>query len=213
MNCPQCGHKTTSVNRSEPIENGTKQSRTRECEDCELTFTTHEEPVYDGVQVKKRGGEELEEYDREKLRDGIEKAVTGLEVSDECVDELIVFVEDEIDSKESDIVSSDFIGQLVADRLLEIDGVAFMRFVSVFKGFSKPEQFEEALQQVNDTESESSDSNDNPNSGANGTDNVDGEDDRDGKDGSENNVGGETAVTEQGGSNEEKPSSSSETNP
>lgn len=148
MHCSKCGHTSTEVVSSKTTKEGAQRRRRRECKQCGFRFTTYEHVPWDSTQVQKRDGS-LEQYRTEKLRDGIQTAITDTNVSDETVNEIINAIERGIQNKDGKIVSSEFIGHEVADQLLDVNGVAFMRFVSVFEGFSRPEQFEKALRKIN----------------------------------------------------------------
>lgn len=147
MNCPQCGYESCSVIASESTHGGEAQRRRRECDECGFRFTTYEHTPWDRLQVQKRDGT-LEDYRTEKLRSGIETAIIDTDVNGNAVDTIINQIESTLREEDGEIVSSEKLGNLVADELLERNEVAYMRFVSVFQGFSRPEQFERALEQI-----------------------------------------------------------------
>jgi transcriptional repressor NrdR len=148
MDCPDCGHGTSRVVDSRPSEDGTAVRRRRECQRCGFRFTTYERTEWDR-QVEKRDGT-VEPYSREKLRAGIERAVEKRPVTDDQVAEIIDAVEAELRERESRIVSSTAIGDTVSERLRTLDKVAYLRFVSVYKAFSDPEEFRRELDEVLD---------------------------------------------------------------
>jgi transcriptional repressor NrdR len=124
--------------------------RRRECQRCSFRFTTYERPEWDALQVKKRDGS-IEPFDREKLRAGIERAVEKRPVDDAAVRDVVDTVETAVRERDARIVSSSLIGDLVSERLRDIDGVAYIRFVSVYRAFSDPEEFLRELDAVLDT--------------------------------------------------------------
>lgn len=151
MNCPDCGDERTRVIDTETSADGTSVRRRRECPRCSFRFTTYERPGWDSLQVKKRDGT-IEPFDPAKLRAGIERAVEKRDVSDRRVTDLVDEVESTLQDRETRIVSSSLIGELVSERLRDVDKVAYIRFVSVYKAFSEPEEFLRELDAVLDAE-------------------------------------------------------------
>lgn len=151
MDCPDCGHDRTRVVDTEPSDDGTSVRRRRECQRCSFRFTTYERPEWETLQVKKRD-ETIEPYAREKLRAGIDRAVEKRPVTDERVTAVVDEIEEDLKDRGTRIVSSSLIGDLVSDRLRDLDKVAYIRFVSVYKAFSDPEEFLRELDAVLDEE-------------------------------------------------------------
>ena len=151
IDCPDCGGERARVIDTETSGDGTSVRRRRECRECSFRFTTYERPEWDSLQVKKRNGT-IEAFDRTKLRAGIERAVQKREVSERTVTNLVDDIESTVQNRETKIVSSRLIGELVSDRLQDIDKVAYIRFVSVYKVFSEPEEFLRELDAVLDAE-------------------------------------------------------------
>lgn len=146
MHCPDCGNETSRVVDSRPIDGGTAIRRRRECQACEFRFTTYERTEWD-VQVKKSDGA-IEPFSRAKLRAGIERAVEKRPVSGAEIDAIVDEVEDRLREQESRIVDSTVVGDLVSERLHELDSVAYLRFVSVYRAFSDPEEFRRELDRL-----------------------------------------------------------------
>ncbi|MEA1932104.1 transcriptional regulator NrdR [Halohasta litorea] len=151
MHCPDCGHEHTHVIDTEPHESDLSVRRRRECQRCSFRFTTYERPMWDALQVKKRDGS-IEPFSREKLRGGIERAVEKRPVDESAVSEIVDATEAELQERNTQIVASELIGDLVSERLRAVDGVAYIRFVSVYKAFSEPEEFRRELDAVLDAE-------------------------------------------------------------
>jgi transcriptional repressor NrdR len=149
MNCPDCGDERTRVIDTETSADGTSVRRRRECQHCSFRFTTYERPEWDSLQVKKRDGT-IEPFDRTKLRAGIERAVEKRDVSETTVTSLVDDIESGLQDRETRIISSSLIGELVSERLRDVDKVAYIRFVSVYKAFSEPEEFLRELDAVLD---------------------------------------------------------------
>jgi len=147
MNCPDCGDEQTRVIDTETSADGTSVRRRRECQRCSFRFTTYERPEWDSLQVKKRNGT-IEPFNRTKLRAGIERAVEKRDVSETTVTTLVDDIESALQDRETRLVSSSLIGELVSDRLRDLDKVAYIRFVSVYKAFSEPQEFLRELDAV-----------------------------------------------------------------
>jgi transcriptional repressor NrdR len=153
MDCPDCGDERTRVIDTETDSGGTSVRRRRECQRCSFRFTTYERPEWDSLQVKKRD-DTIEPFDRAKLRGGIERAVEKRAVAERTVTELLDDIESTLQNRETRIVSSSLIGELVSERLRDVDKVAYIRFVSVYKAFSEPEEFLRELDALLDAELE-----------------------------------------------------------
>ena len=147
MNCPDCHNDRTRVLDTGPNAEGDTVRRRRECQRCSFRFTTYERPEWDSLQVKKRDGS-IEPYDQQKLRNGIARAVEKRPITDEQVTELLETIETELRARDERIVASTLIGDLVSENLRTLDKVAYIRFVSVYKAFSEPQEFLRELDAV-----------------------------------------------------------------
>lgn len=147
MNCPDCGDERTRVIDTEASTEGTAVRRRRECQRCSFRFTTYERPEWDSLQVKKRDGT-IEPFDKKKLRTGVERAVEKRDVTSETVTNLVDGVELSLTDRETRIIASSLLGELVSERLRDVDKVAYIRFVSVYEAFSEPEEFLRELDAV-----------------------------------------------------------------
>ena len=146
MRCPYCDHDNSRVTDSRDASDGIK--RRRECARCGLRFTTVERPFTAAQLVVKRDGRR-EEFDREKVRNGILTACTKRPVSSQAIDRLVDDVERQIGGLGKAEVPGTVIGQLVMEALKALDHVAYVRFASVYRNFADLESFAlevEALQ-------------------------------------------------------------------
>ncbi|MDB2226416.1 transcriptional regulator NrdR [Halorubrum ezzemoulense] len=159
MNCPDCGNERTRVIDTGASTDGTSVRRRRECQRCSFRFTTYERPEWESLQVKKRDGT-IEPFDRQKLRAGIERAVEKRDVTETTVTTLVDDIESELQDQEARIVSSSLIGELVSENLRTLDKIAYIRFVSVYKAFSEPQEFLRELDAVLDAELDDFDASD-----------------------------------------------------
>ncbi len=151
MDCPDCGNGRTRVIDTGTSGDGTSVRRRRECQRCSFRFTTYERPGWESLQVKKRDGT-LESFDRQKLRAGIDRAVEKRDVTETTVTALVDEIEEELQDREGRIVASSLVGELVSENLRRLDKVAYIRFVSVYKAFSEPQEFLKELDAVLDAE-------------------------------------------------------------
>ncbi|MDZ7687126.1 MAG: transcriptional regulator NrdR [Halobacteriales archaeon] len=147
MNCPSCESEKTNVVDSRPTEGGTAVRRRRECPDCSTRFTTYERTEWDGTQVRKRDGD-IEPFDHEKLLGGVLRAVEKRPVSENEARSIADEVEEEVLSNGSNVVETSEIGEKVSERLRDVDEVAYLRFVSVYKEFDDPAEFERELDRI-----------------------------------------------------------------
>lgn len=147
MRCPHCNFKNTKVLDSRPIEEGRSIRRRRECESCDFRFTTFERieevPL---IVVKKEGTRE--EYSRDKLMRGLIRACEKRPVALEQLENIAVEIERELRNRGTSEVKSDEIGEMVMDRLADVDEVAYVRFASVYRQFKDISVFLDELKDL-----------------------------------------------------------------
>ena len=143
MRCPYCDHDNSRVTDSRDASDGIK--RRRECARCGLRFTTVERPFSAAQLVVKRDGRR-EEFDREKVRNGILTACTKRPVSSQAIDRLVDDVERQIGALGKAEVPGTMIGQLVMEALKALDHVAYVRFASVYRNFADLESFAQEVE-------------------------------------------------------------------
>ena len=144
MKCPKCGKDEDKVLDSRSIREGATIRRRRECLACGYRFTTHEEIDRDEIMVIKRDGRR-EPFSRSKLEQCVRVACQKSTISDEKVRELLDGV---VSSLEGEEIASERIGQLVMERLHQIDEVAYIRFASVYRRFTDLNQFLAAISEM-----------------------------------------------------------------
>ena len=145
MRCPQCQCLDDKVVDSRTVKEGAGVRRRRECLNCGHRYTTHESIIHAELKVIKKSDELREEFDREKLRIGIEKACWKRPVSGDDIESM---VEDIVKGLEADFdkeVSSAEIGTRIMQALKHIDEVAYVRFASVYRQFKDIDQFIEEI--------------------------------------------------------------------
>lgn len=146
MNCPYCKSKDTKVVDKRDNEETNITRRRRECVACKKRFTTHERVEKVLQYVVKRDGS-LEEYDRDKVKIGIMKAVKKRTMEEAEVDKLIDRVEAAIVSEgESSTIKSVDIGELVLKELSKLDKLGAVLFASVYKEFKSLEDLQNEIE-------------------------------------------------------------------
>ena len=146
MVCPFCQLEETSVVDSRKISEGTSIRRRRNCSACNLRFTTYEKASI-GIIVKKRNGNR-EEFNLEKLHQGVQNAFGGQELSEKKLKALVEAIHNDI-KEQGNKVHSEFIGETVLKHLKDINEVAYVRFASVYKEFSDASDFEKEVAEFN----------------------------------------------------------------
>lgn len=147
MQCPYCKSQESEVVETRVSEDGTNIRRRRNCLSCGKRYTTYERIENITLIVKKKDGRR-EQFDREKLRQGIMRACEKTTVSVEAINNIVDEVERELISGESVEIEAKKIGQMVAQRLKKLDKIAYIRFSSVFKRFVDLEDFEKELKKL-----------------------------------------------------------------
>ncbi len=135
MKCPFCEHTDTKVIDSRHTEDGHAIRRRRECEKCSKRFTTYEKIEEVVLMVIKKDGSR-ETFDRNKVMGGIVKACEKRPVPVSEMEKIVDEIERGLNNMMEKEVSSTFIGELIMDKLKDIDEVAYVRFASVYRQFT-----------------------------------------------------------------------------
>lgn len=149
MRCPACQYNGTRVIDSRPADDNREIRRRRECESCSYRFTTFERIEQTPLIVVKKEGTH-EEFSRQKLLRGLVRACEKRPVELEVLEELVKALEKDIRSLGQSEVSSEKVGEMVLERLVLVDEVAYVRFASVYRQFQDIDVFIEELQQLRD---------------------------------------------------------------
>lgn len=147
MRCPFCGHDETKVVDSRTSESQDAIRRRRECLKCGDRFTTYERREEMPLMVVKKDGT-AEPFDRGKLLRGLLVATAKRNVSVERLEALIDDVESELHNTFRYEVDSRQVGDMVLRRLRDVDGVAYIRFASVYKEFQDLDEFTSELKDI-----------------------------------------------------------------
>ncbi|MEE0294899.1 MAG: transcriptional regulator NrdR, partial [Eubacterium sp.] len=127
MKCPFCGEENTKVIDSRPAEENNSIRRRRQCEVCGKRFTTYEKVETIPLIVIKKD-DNREPYDRSKIERGIVRSCHKRPVSYDQIVSTVEEIEAEIFNKEEKEISSNEIGEIVMDKIKELDQVAYVRF-------------------------------------------------------------------------------------
>ena len=140
MRCPYCAHPESKVVDSRPADEGASIRRRRECLACHRRFTTYETIESMPVVVIKKDGSR-QSFDRSKVLSGViracEKRPVPLDVQEKIVSEVEQAIQNEMDRE----IPSARIGELVMDKLKDVDEVAYVRFASVYRQFKDVDSF------------------------------------------------------------------------
>lgn len=142
MRCPNCGSFDDKVIESRTMANGESIRRRRECLSCGYRFTSYERIEEKPFMVVKKDGRR-EPFDVMKLSKGIIRALEKRPVSTGLIEQITAELEDDAYrlGKTSREISTTDLGELVLKRLHEVDKVAYIRFISVYKQFSNLDEF------------------------------------------------------------------------
>ena len=144
MRCPFCGFNDSKVVDSRPSEDNKTIKRRRECEKCNRRFNTFEKyEIQPGMVIKK--DETREEFNRKKVQDGIIRSCHKRPVSSEQINKILDEIEEYISSFETKEVKTSVIGELVMEKLKDVDEVAYVRFASVYREFRDADTFVEEI--------------------------------------------------------------------
>jgi transcriptional repressor NrdR len=147
MHCPYCQTPDSKVTDSRSSEDGAVIRRRRECPICKRRFTTYERVEERPLLVIKKGGYR-EPFDRNKLLNGLMRACEKRPVSLEEIENLVSSVEADLRDYSDREVSSMVIGEMVMDRLRNMDEVAYVRFASVYRQFTDLNSFINTIDQL-----------------------------------------------------------------
>ena len=147
MKCPFCGSDNTRVIDSRPADDNTSIRRRRLCDDCDKRFTTYEKVETIPLIVIKKDNNR-EQYDRSKIEAGVLRACHKRPISVGQINQLVDEVETEIFNREEKEISSTLIGEIVMNKIKDLDSVAYVRVASVYREFKDVNTFMSELKKV-----------------------------------------------------------------
>ncbi|MCR5802199.1 MAG: transcriptional regulator NrdR [Lachnospiraceae bacterium] len=146
MKCPYCSKDNTRVIDSRPADDNASIRRRRICDDCGKRFTTYEKVETIPLMIIKKDNNR-EAYDRAKIESGVLRACHKRPVSAAQITRLVDEVENEISQLEEKEIPSGTIGEMVMNKLRDLDAVAYVRFASVYREFKDVNTFMEGLKE------------------------------------------------------------------
>lgn len=147
MNCNHCHEPDTKVIESREVANGESIRRRRMCNACNNRFTTYERIERPQLIVVKNN-DVRELFSRDKLLAGLYRACEKTSVTSVQLERLVSEIEDQLYACGENEVPSSQIGELVMDKLAELNEVAYVRFASVYRRFKDIASFERELSDI-----------------------------------------------------------------
>ncbi len=151
MKCPFCGKENTRVIDSRPADDNCSIRRRRQCDECFKRFTTYEKVETIPLVVIKKDNIR-EPYDRAKIESGVFRSCHKRPISVAQITTLVDEVENAVFSMEEKEIPSFKIGEIVMDKLKNLDPVAYVRFASVYREFKDVNTFMDELKKILDHE-------------------------------------------------------------
>ncbi|SFR95770.1 transcriptional regulator NrdR [Anaeromicropila populeti] len=149
MKCPFCGEDNTRVIDSRPAEDNSSIRRRRQCDKCQKRFTTYEKVEAIPLVVIKKDLNR-ESYDRAKIEAGVFRSCHKRPISVDQINCLVDEVETAIFNLEEKEIASSKIGEILMEKLKELDPVAYVRFASVYREFKDVNTFMDELKKILD---------------------------------------------------------------
>ncbi len=147
MRCPFCNRENTRVVDSRPVEENNSIRRRRLCDACGKRFTTYEKAETIPLVVIKKDMSR-EQYSRSKVADGVFRACYKRPVSVDQVDDVVNAIETAVFREGDREIPSSRIGEIVMEHLKDLDGVAYVRFASVYREFKDINTFMDELKKI-----------------------------------------------------------------
>lgn len=147
MKCPFCTFEESKVVDSRHSEDGLSIRRRRECLNCGKRFTTYETVESLPIVVVKKDGRR-QTFDRNKLFSGMQRACEKRPVSTAQIEAAVTEIEQIVQNSLEREVRSDYIGELVMERLKPMDEVSYVRFASVYRQFKDINSFMAELNKI-----------------------------------------------------------------
>jgi transcriptional repressor NrdR len=149
MYCPFCSATDTKVIDSRLVADGHQIRRRRECVECHERYTTFETAELLMPKIVKRDGSR-EPFNEDKMRSGLQRALEKRPVSVEKVELAINKLKSQLRATGEREVSSEMLGNLIMEQLIELDKVAYVRFASVYRSFEDIKEFGEEIARLGD---------------------------------------------------------------
>ncbi len=149
MHCPFCSFAETQVKDSRPTEDGTSIRRRRACPDCGGRFTTFERIQLRDLTVVKTNGRK-QPFDRDKVTRSMEIALRKRPINPEQIEKAVNSIVRQLETSGENEITTPQIGELVMQSLVQLDMVGYIRYTSVYKDFSKPDDFKTFVKELSE---------------------------------------------------------------
>ena len=146
MQCPYCNYKESKVVDSRHTDSNSIRRR-RECESCKKRYTTYETIETTPVMVVKKDNTR-EYFDRENIKNGLIKSCEKRPVSIDQIESVVSYIENQINKNYMTEVETRLIGEMIMDKLKDIDEVSYVRFASVYRQFKDINTFVNELKTI-----------------------------------------------------------------
>lgn len=147
MHCIKCGCEESKVVDSRSIEEGNSIRRRRECLNCKYRFTTYEKLEYTPIIVVKKNGLR-QQFDRNKIINGMLRSCEKRPVTIEQIENVVDEIEMELHNSLEKEVEASKIGDMVIEKLKDLDEIAYVRFASVYRQFKDINEFKRELNKL-----------------------------------------------------------------
>lgn len=147
MYCLKCGCEESKVVDSRNVNESNTIRRRRECLNCKSRFTTYEKIEYTPIMVVKKSGLR-QQFDRDKIINGMLRACEKRPVSMETIENAVEQIETELNNSLEKEIESSKLGDMVIEKLKEIDKIAYVRFASVYREFKDINEFKTELNKL-----------------------------------------------------------------
>lgn len=147
MKCPYCGHMEDKVVDSRPSQDGRAIRRRRECLQCSERFTTYEY-IEQFALVVIKSDNRREPFDKTKILNGLKLACNKRPVTKEQLDTIVNEIESTVNRDYKTEIPSHVIGEMVMEKLRNLDDIAYVRFASVYRKFQDKQQFLEEMKKL-----------------------------------------------------------------
>ena len=147
MKCPYCGEEDTRVIDSRPADDNSSIRRRRQCDVCKKRFTTYEKVEAIPLVVVKKDMTR-EPYDRSKIEKGVFKSCHKRPIPVAKINEVVDSIETAIFNLDAKEINSNVIGEIVMEKLKDLDAVAYVRFASVYREFKDVNTFMDELKKL-----------------------------------------------------------------
>lgn len=147
MHCLKCGCEESKVIDSRMVEESNSIRRRRECLECKNRFTTYERIEYTPIMVVKKNGVR-QQFDRDKIIGGMIRSCEKRPVSTQTIEKAVDEIEAELNNMMIKEIESTKIGDMVIDKLKQLDEIAYVRFASVYRQFKDINEFKKEINKL-----------------------------------------------------------------